>query len=112
MNAEQAELFPQSPRRDLDADLIKLLSWLEGRGWQTAAAIERELGWNDRHSRAVANHSRGHIISGQAGYRLTSEATLEEIQHARDRLHSQAREMDLRVTQIDRVRHGRLPYQS
>ena len=51
---------------------------------------------------AIAN---GRIISGQKGYCLTSEATLEEVRHALFWLRSQAHEMTRRALQIDRILH-------
>lgn len=108
MNATQRELFAPRPKRDLVDDGAQLAVWLRGKGWQTAAAIERALGFDDRYMRRIANASRGHVISGQEGYRLTLEASLPEIDHARNALLSQARDMERRAIEIDRVRHGRI----
>ncbi len=107
MSAEQPELFTRPRKRDLACDLTQLTAWLRGREWQTAGEIEKALGFDDRYTRRLANGSRGDVISGQNGYRLTMEATLSEIEHARNSLLSQSDEMRRRAIEIDRVRHGR-----
>jgi hypothetical protein len=87
-------------------DVVSLLSFLYGRGWVRASQIKTVMGWKPRKSRLIANESDGQIISGEKGYKLTSEATLEEIVHAARRLRSQAKEMLRRSIAIERVRHG------
>jgi hypothetical protein len=80
--------------------------------WLTAARISAlaapDFRWCDRRVRAIANASEGRIISGQPGYKLARLATLKEIQHAIDWLRHQAKEMQARALQIDRVYHGKL----
>lgn len=107
MNEQLPLHFPgRMPRAArMAGDLHRLSLFLTGRPWTTAGEIEAALGWSDRRVRTLAHASRGEIISGQAGYKLTREATMEEIRHARTWLRSQAREMIARSIQIDRVFH-------
>lgn len=86
-----------------------LIDLLRGRGWVTCRTIQKEAGITDRAVRNLAHHSKGQIISGQQGYKLTQEATIEEIQRASNWLRSQANEMRSRALQIDRVYHSRVP---
>ena len=53
--------------------------------------------------------SEGRIISGQKGYKLTVDATIQEVQHAAAWLRHQATEMNNRALQIDRVYHRKQP---
>jgi len=57
--------------RNIEADLSTLLAYLRGRGWRTAKEIaaHQELGFSDRYTRAIAQHSKGQIISGDLGYK-------------------------------------------
>lgn len=93
---------------DLGDDSRRLMIALKGRGWVLRAQLEDRLGWTDRRIRKAASDSAGHVISGNAGYRLTREASPEEIRHARARLRSQAREELRRFIQIGRVAHQSL----
>lgn len=63
----------------------------------------------DRKIRAIANKTEGLVLSypGSPGYRLTREATIEEIQTATAKLRHQAGEMSHRALEIDRVYHGK-----
>lgn len=54
----------------------------------------------DRAVREIAERSKGQIVSGQKGYRLTAHATTEEIDHAERWLLSQARHMTERAKDI------------
>lgn len=89
-------------------EVATLLSGLDGRGWMSARQISAELGWSDRKIRAVANASEGQVISGQSGYRLAREASMDEIQHAAGWLEHQAREMGRRAGQIRSAAHARI----
>ena|ERR1043166_9984743 len=114
----QPELFPPKAPIVAAQEVALLLNVLTGRGWMTAQQIaatpefaERfERVKNiDRRIRAIANKTDGLVISypGSPGYRLTREATIEEIQSATACLRHQAGEMGRRALQIDRVYHGK-----
>ena len=101
MTARQAEL-PLKYRTDTRVDPEPLIAALTGQGWVLANRLGQ---FSDRKLRAMAAASNGRIISGQKGYCLTSEATLEEVRHASFWLRSQAHEMTRRALQIDRILH-------
>lgn len=109
MTAQLDLIAPPKPEVD-PAEVLALESVLMGRGWMTAAnvMIYAESGrrkWTDRCLRAIAHASHGAIISGQKGYKLTREATLEEVQHSAAWLRNQAKSMLNRAVEIDRVYH-------
>lgn len=89
------------PPRISPADLAAVESFLRGRGWVKAKDFPRI--WTERKIRALANASEGRIISGQRGYRLTREATIEEVRQASTWLRHQAEEMRRRALEIDRI---------
>ena len=105
---QQFELFPPKGPRVLDADVAKLLQILPGNGWLTSVQIRALTGWQERYVRAVANASRGRVLSypGSPGYKLTREATKEEVDAA-DILGHQANEMRRRLVEIRNVFYGR-----
>lgn len=87
-------------------DVQEMARFLAGRGWLRAAEIEAATGVNDRRMRAIAEHSAGRILSGQAGYRLFDRSTpLEEADRAASWLESQGRKMLLRGAAIRRLYH-------
>ena len=88
-----------------DSRLDELRALLEERGWLTASQISAATGWNDRVIRQLAEASRGEIMSGQKGYRLTREASADERDHSAAWLESQARKMLVRAHRIRRVHH-------
>ncbi len=110
MNQEpQLSLFDQIKKRETSAipdQLESLIRTLTGKGWMTRRQLEAQTSFSDRTLRALANSSAGQIISGQQGYRLTREATVDEIKHAANWLKHQAEEMTRRAIQIERVRHS------
>jgi L-asparaginase II len=79
---------------------------LRGSGWQTAKQLARH-GFNDRTLRAIASASHGQIISGQRGYALITEATVDEANHAAHWLEHQAKAMLARAYDIRRAMHQR-----
>jgi hypothetical protein len=81
-----------------------MIANLRGRGWQTAKALGARKESDRRVLRAIAEQSEGEIISGQQGYKLTIEATLEEIS-ATAWLKSQGKKMIARWIAIQRVAH-------
>jgi hypothetical protein len=110
MTAELMELPGLFDRkgRNIEADLSTLLAYLRGRGWRTAKEIAAhpELGFSDRYTRAIAQHSKGQIISGDLGYKYNFDATREEKDEFRQRLISQAKNMIKRAIDADRVWHS------
>jgi len=64
---------PKVDRRD--PRIEQMVNWLRGRGWITRALVFQVLGVADRQGRILKSLSRGRIISGNNGYRLTVEAT-------------------------------------
>lgn len=93
-------------RPKVDALVPQLIAVLSGRGWLTARRLKGLLQVDDRAIREAAHLSKGLVISGQRGYALTREASLEDVQHATAWMLSQASEMRRRVAEIEKVRHG------
>lgn len=89
--------------------LPRLLAALDERGWVSAAVLADELGTDTRTIREAAHESGGLVISGQQGYALTMQASIEDVDTFTGRMYSQAREMRERAMQVERVRHGRGP---
>jgi hypothetical protein len=89
-----------------DERVAELLNTLNGQGWVTSREIRAAKGWEDRTIRLLAAASDGQVLSGQHGYKLTSQATPEEMMHATSWLESQAREMSNRARAIRRRWHG------
>jgi hypothetical protein len=81
-----------------------MIAALRNKGWQTAKALGARKEGEKRFLRAIAESSEGQIISGQKGYKLTLEATLEEIA-ATAWMKSQAKKMLHRWISIQRVAH-------
>jgi hypothetical protein len=105
---EQPELFPPKGPKISETDVGKLLQFLAGNGWLAGRQIQAVLGWQERYLRGVANASRGRVLSypGSPGYKLTKEATKEEVDAA-DILGHQANEMRRRLIEIRNVFYGR-----
>jgi hypothetical protein len=56
----------------------------------------------------MAESSAGEIISGQKGYKLSAEATIDEIDHAANWLISQGKKMLKRGIAIRRKAHQKI----
>ena len=110
MNAQQLELpISEAPGKTVsEADVAELEAWLLKAGNWTKAK-DFPAPWNERSLRALANASKGRIISGQRGSLVTRLATIKEVQHAAAWLRHQAAQMQYRALEIDRVYHGKLP---
>lgn len=96
-----------------DASASKLLQGvfmdaLSDGAWHSGKSLQRELQTNERVIRAIADHSKGRVISSEKGYRLIECASTAEIDHAEARLLSQARKMTERAVEIRRARNGRV----
>lgn len=103
----QAGLFDATRQPAMtDRDVAILIGHLAGRGWRTARDLKSE-GFNDRELRALANASKGEVISGQRGYCLLREATIPEAQRAADWLRHQGKEMIRRGNDIEQAMHRR-----
>lgn len=88
--------------------LPDLVAALRGRGWLTRTQLE-QLGFDDRQLREIVEHDQaGEILSfpGSPGYRLFTEATLEEIARA-DALKTQGDKMRRRWLRYQRRLHRR-----
>lgn len=105
MNELQLPLFKRGVR-DLDLDLCKLLEFLEC-GWRTARKIQIALGFNERYIRNLAENSNGQVIGSDRGYKLTLDATPEEIREWRGRYASQIERMTRRILTTERCWHSR-----
>lgn len=104
----QPDLFQPEPTKATPYEISHLLRLLDAKGWQTAAqvcgwAAYDGLDWTDRKIRQIANASAGRVISGQRGYKLTSQASEEEVHHAAAWLRHQSSEMTHRANEIDRA---------
>jgi hypothetical protein len=91
----QLHLF-QVPRENANVRWLEKLLLAE-KDWRTAAEILKALGWesndtNKRFLRSLAEAS-SNILSGQRGYRHTSQATAEEVRHSSNWLVSQGKKM-------------------
>jgi hypothetical protein len=84
-----------------------MIESLRGRGWQTAKQLGATSESSKRVLRAIAEESAGEIVSGQKGYKLTRECTLEEVGQA-GWLKSQGQKMLDRWLAIQRVYHRAL----
>jgi hypothetical protein len=120
MTATQPDLFAPPSKAPVvsSEDVGLLLNILRGAGWMKAAMIAADFRFvnyfgklpkdaADRKIRAIAAASTGQIISypGSPGYKITLDATIEEIQRATAKLRHQATEMTSRALQIDRIYH-------
>jgi len=102
----QFDLTRLAPPVD-ETDLAQLLTILNSApDWLKAKTLTQMTSFDDRKLRAIASASRGQIISGQRGYRLTRHATIEEIDRCYSALISQSNAMTERALQIQRVYHG------
>jgi hypothetical protein len=86
---------------------------LRGKDWATAAEILQIIGHDPKNEnakrslRAVADASAGQICGGQRGYKLATEMTLLEYDHWRNGMLSQARELQRRVIETDKLVYPR-----
>ena len=102
----QLDLFAPRFRAAGDERIGELLDYLNGRGWTSGREIHAAKHWDERTIRLLAASSDGQIISGQQGYKLTRQATPDEMHHATSWLESQAKQMVDRASAIRRRWHG------
>jgi hypothetical protein len=120
VKCEQLDLMPARAPVVSAEEVALLMNILAGRGWLTAGEIAQDWRFLDRYGlgkpgsverriRAMANASHGRVLSypGSPGYKLTREATIEEIQTGTAKLRHQAGEMQARALELDRVYHGK-----
>lgn len=100
----QPSLFTFGAPRVSAQHVTTLAAQLRGQGWLTAKQLKM-YGWTDRHLRAVAHVSHGRVISGQRGYCLLQEATVDEARHAAAWLRHQGRAMIDRAREIEQAMH-------
>lgn len=104
-----ASAFSTQPTKDDVEGFVELLC---GRGWVHAHVLVAELNINKRHLRALAEASKGRVISGNQGYRVTSEAASLEVDTCCDRLGSQGRRMIDRCSNIRAIWYSAQPSKS
>lgn len=85
----------------LDLRMHTLMRLLSGARWIKRDVIAQRLGWTVRDVRDTASHSHGGILSGPQGLCLIANATPDEIEHSRQILISQARQMIQRAMDIE-----------
>lgn len=105
MTAQLDLEFQQKAPEVTPSEVAELIARLRARDWQTARDLGADKESDKRRLRAIANASGGRIISGQKGYKLTLEATPDEIA-ATHWLKAQAAEMEHRWIEIQRVYHS------
>lgn len=106
---DQPELFRVEPD---DPTVEWLVRELAGMDWMTAAEILRHAQQpvndsNKRWIRAMAAASKGRVAGGQRGYKLVEEMTVEEYNHWRNWMKSQADYMTARILEADKVFYRR-----
>ena len=72
---------------------------LIGRGWVTRAVLAAELRVSVREIRDAASQAGGAVLSGNAGIKLTSEATQGEVEDCCGRFRSQVSAMTKRIVE-------------
>jgi hypothetical protein len=94
---------PSVIQGEVDAFILVLYR----QGWKTSQSLGATTEKQKRTLRAVAAASKGHIISGQGGYRLNFEANADENRIAVSWFKHQMEEMRRRVIEIERVYHSK-----
>lgn len=110
--ANQPDLFAardtHKPRAVAPGDvrIERLIELLRGQGWVKREHLARALGVPDRTMRKIKEASEGLVISNsEQGYKLITEATLEEIAHARAEWCKRKEAAERAIANIDRIRH-------
>jgi hypothetical protein len=87
-----------------DTEIKMLVDWLDRNpGWIKSGVIEEWLGFDKRTIRAIAEHSKGKILSwpGSPGYCHINHAKIDEISHAQAALIIQSGKMIDRAREIE-----------
>lgn len=90
--SNQPDLFAEQVNCDLD----HLRARLQQTGWQTRSQLSEHFGWSERYIRDLAEALGPEIVRGQAGFKLTSQLTRDELplgQQASDAFISQGKKM-------------------
>ena len=90
----------------IDHQVIQMRLRLQSKRLMFAEEFKALQGWSKRKCRDTANHSGGHIISGNFGYVLTTRATPEEYAEYVRRNDSQIKQTKIRRSQSAAVRNG------
>ena len=103
-------LFPAPRKRGRGPKIVQgevdaFICALYRRGWVRASALGATSEKQKRILRAVAAASKGHIISGQGGYRLAFEATADEHRKFVSWFKAQEDQMRQRRVDAERVYH-------
>ena len=103
----QIDFGPDLIRTDkYDVRVDQLRVFLLDRGWVTAKELKSVFGWTDRTSRALAEAADGDVLSGQQGYKLTRQATPEELLVACNQWQGQIEKMAKRLSATRRKWHA------
>lgn len=108
-DSAQLDLPFARPRRssvEMAEAVAGVVRFLRGRGWQSRKVVCDRLGLNLRELRAIVSAAEPEILSGQSGYRLTAEATADEIGKAADQWQSQAEALHRKAIALRRRGHG------
>lgn len=92
----------------VEPEVELLISWLhDNPGFHTARKITTALSLTDRQIRKSAEHSNGLIVSGPGspGYCHITHCSLEQLNHIRNTLRSQARHMLNRYLKLGKTAH-------
>jgi hypothetical protein len=115
MDAQLQFGLPDPRQGATEAQVAQVEAFLAGRDWTPSGKILAYLGIvqteeSKRWLRRVRGLSAGRILGGPGmpGYKLTSQCTVEEFNHWRATMRSQAREMIRAIVQADKVFYRRL----
>lgn len=103
----QLSLIPPRDLSSLELQQALIKTLLHG-GWRHRDDLALQLNVSVRAIRDAASQSKGQILSGQNGLKLTVCATPEEVEDALGRLTSQISEMTTRAVQTRNVFQTRL----
>lgn len=101
--------FPSAPAPlQPDPEIERLLTYLDANpGFHTARHLSAALGYTDRMTRQLAEQSDGLIVSGPGspGYCHINHCSLEQLNHIRNTIRSQARQMLNRYLKLGKTAH-------
>lgn len=110
--SEQLELTSYRPAAPEPDEVTRLIQLLAASGtWMTAREILEQLGLpvtesGKRHLRDLAEHSKGDIVSGNAGYKHNQHITPDELDEFWGRMVSQGKKMIERAILVKRKHHA------